>query len=860
MLGTLSENPTTAAFLADVRSVDTTHEAFGSTHAWLKRPIFNRPAFLDTAAVACLDHDLAAVFDLLTSLPDRLFGGDPAAMATALGLPRVQADAVLRSPATTPPARIGRADLMFDGTTFRLVEFNTTSSLGGCEVAEISRAMRSDARLDVFAEQHRLGFHDPIVAMTESLSPLLPMAVVKWPNSPETANDFSHLTLFLERLAVGGFDAVPCHIGQLEYRDGKLFAAGRHVEQVFRTFQLGRFTDTTESRQLAAPLLDAIGAGDATLFTPLAADLYGIKECLALLSDDRHRESFTAEELAVIDRVLPWTRYLRADRTTRAGESIDLLAHVREQREQLVLKPSVGFAGQGITAGWMVDQAEWERRLDEAVREAYVVQERVTPVVERFVDDADPSALAPCLLSWGAFVGERGYTGAFIKGIPRGAQDIRFLGDGSHVGCVFHDTSGEPMMRTPVGVVVDAYTTGNLLPAAFDQHGVRLVHVQAAREVSSALPGPDMARFLDNIVYDGELAVSRIGALQPLCVIAGQDCGVPLADLLNERLGLPGNGSALSIARGDKYRMIEQLRERSVRCAQQFKSADPAELVRWANDNQLDRAVVKPLSSAGTDRVYICHGDAEIAAAAHAVLSGPDIYGKPNTEALIQSFLEGNEYIVDTVSRDGRRFVCGVWRYHKRILTDGRPVYDRDVLLAADEDPVPELIAYVDTVLDALGIRYGSAHAEVIMTADGPALVEIGARMNGNMNPGFHDRCLGHNQANLTALAYLHPEQFLAEYADRAYTRNAPAMVCNTATELDGVVDFVDPAAVARIEALPSVHSVAVKLRPGARIRPTRDLLSSPLRVFMTGGTEADILADYATLQGIKDDVYRVGG
>ncbi|WP_436501656.1 hypothetical protein [Actinokineospora sp. HUAS TT18] len=444
MLGTLSENPTTKAFLADVRSVDTTHEAFGSTHAWLKRPIFNRPAFIDAATVARLDHDLAGMFDLLTSIPDRFFGGDTAAMATALGLPKVQADAVLRSPSATPPARIGRADLMSDGTTFRMVEFNTTSSLGGCEVAEMSRGMRADQRLGVFADQHGYGFHDPIVAMTESLSPSLPMAVVKWPNSPETANDFSHMTLFLERLAVGGFDVTPCHIGQLEYRDGKLFAAGRHVQQVFRTFQLGRLVDTAESRELAAPLLAAVGDGAATLFTPFAADLYGIKECLALLSEDRHRDLFTADELAVIDRVLPWTRTLRADKTTRAGEPIDLLDHVRERREDLVIKPSVGFAGQDITAGWMVDQAHWESRLAETVGGRYVVQERVTPVMERFVDDADPLVLAPCLLSWGVFFGERGYTGAFIKGIPRGAQDIRFLGDGSHVGCVFHDTAGSP--------------------------------------------------------------------------------------------------------------------------------------------------------------------------------------------------------------------------------------------------------------------------------------------------------------------------------------------------------------------------------------------------------------------------------
>lgn len=409
-------------------------------------------------------------------------------------------------------------------------------------------------------------------------------------------------------------------------------------------------------------------------------------------------------------------------------------------------------------------------------------------------------------------------------------------------------------MNPTVGVVVDAYTTGNLLPAAFAAHGVKLVHVQAASRISAALPGPDLARFADNIVFEDD-ALARITDLDPVCVVAGQDSGVAVADLLSERLGLPTNGSASSPVRRDKYRMIEQLRADGIRCARQFRSADPADLVRWARANAEYPVVVKPLRSAGTDRVRICADDRAVEAAARSVLAGPDIYGTDNTDVLVQSYLPGDEYIVDTVSRDGRRFVCGVWRYHKRLVDDGRPVYDRDVLLPPDAAPVPELIAYVDTVLASLGIRNGSAHAEVIVTPDGPALVEIGARMNGNMNPGFHDACLGHNQAALTALAYLDPARFHAEYADRVYTRRQPAMVCNTTTEEAGVVTAVDAAAVARIAALPSVHAVAVKLGPGDRIRPTRDLLTSPLRIFMTG---RDLMADYAAIQSLKHDVFAV--
>lgn len=448
--GLLVENRTTAAFLADergpARAVVTGQPAFARTHAWLKRPIFNRPAFLDAAEVTALDHDLGVFLDVLSTLPARFFGGDQAAMARALGLPEAQVEAVAR--AGGPPVRLGRADLVRDDTAFRLVEFNTSSSLGGCEIAEMGRGMLTDPALREFSQARGLTFGDPTEGMMASLEASCPsadgrpLAVVKWPNSADTADDFSHMELFLAQLTDLGYETVQCHVGRLEYRDGVLLAAGRRVDRVFRTFQLSRLTDDAESRALAAPLLDAVADGAAALFAPIQADVYGIKDCLALLSDEANRSSFDAAELDVIDRMLPWTRLLRAGRTSREGRSVDLVEHVLANQNDLVLKPSAGFAGQGITAGWMVTPDEWTRRVTAAVGQPYVVQLRATPTVERFVDDTDPEVLAPCLLSWGVFHTVRGYSGAFVKGIPHGEQDIRFLGDGSHVGCVFHQSGG----------------------------------------------------------------------------------------------------------------------------------------------------------------------------------------------------------------------------------------------------------------------------------------------------------------------------------------------------------------------------------------------------------------------------------
>ncbi|MFJ8627666.1 ATP-grasp domain-containing protein [Kitasatospora sp. NPDC093550] len=413
--------------------------------------------------------------------------------------------------------------------------------------------------------------------------------------------------------------------------------------------------------------------------------------------------------------------------------------------------------------------------------------------------------------------------------------------------------------RRPVAVVVDGYSAGNFYPAAFARIGADLVHVQSTPELITSMAPPNFADYLANVVGSDERdLVERLRAYSPVCVVAGQDGAVPMADRLGELLGVPSNGSALSRARRDKYEMIETLRRAGVRCARQFKSTDPAAVAAWAQEHDGYPVVVKPLSSAGSDGVRICRDVEEVVAAAEAVLASQNIFGASNTEILVQSYLRGTEYIVDTVSCDGQRYTCGVWEYEKTLLSSGRNIYNRDLLVDPDGELVPALTSYIDEVLAALDVRWGPAHAEVIVTEDGPVLVEIGTRLNGNLHADFHDLCLGHNQAGLTAEAYVRPERFTERYGDGTYRKLRPAAVYNAPTAFEGVVASVDQSVVDEIAGLESVFSLAVKLRPGARITPTVDLLTSPLRAHLTAEREEQLTADYERLAKLKDHVYRL--
>lgn len=413
-----------------------------------------------------------------------------------------------------------------------------------------------------------------------------------------------------------------------------------------------------------------------------------------------------------------------------------------------------------------------------------------------------------------------------------------------------------PEQRRPVAAIVDSYTCSNFLVTAFGALDVEVVQVKD----NPGLPalGAQLKYLATVTSADPAVLAGELAQYSPIAVVAGMEPDVPLADALSERLGLPSNGTALSSARRNKYDMAETLRRAGVRCVEQFRSDRVPDIVAWAQAAGRYPVVVKPLSSAATDGVAICADAEQVRAAAEAVLGTESLWGEANDEVLIQSYLDGVEYVVDMVSWQGSRYTCGVWEYHKR-LVGVHNLYDYEIALPPEDSRVGELIEYVDSALTALGIEYGPSHAEVIITADGPTLVEVGARTAGNLYPAFSDECLGVNQAHLAALAYARPQEFLDSYAGRRYPLLRQACVYNAVFELDGVVQRVNPDVVAEIEGMDTVFELSLKYKEGARIRPTVDLISSPLKVFLRADSLEDVMRDYARIEVLKDRIFQLG-
>ncbi|MFD8203105.1 hypothetical protein [Streptomyces sp. NPDC059701] len=98
--------------------------------------------------------------------------------------------------------------------------------------------------------------------------------------------------------------------------------------------------------------------------------------------------------------------------------------------------------------------------------------------------------------------------------------------------------------------LVDPYGAVNKVGQAFREAGLDCVRVQSTPRVPPSYGPADLTGYRENLVHDGtfEHMVKRLAEFGPEAVVVGSELGVEFTDRLNEALGLPGNGTALSEA------------------------------------------------------------------------------------------------------------------------------------------------------------------------------------------------------------------------------------------------------------------------------------------------------------------------
>lgn len=410
-------------------------------------------------------------------------------------------------------------------------------------------------------------------------------------------------------------------------------------------------------------------------------------------------------------------------------------------------------------------------------------------------------------------------------------------------------------VRRSICILVDAYSTANGLAKVFAGYGFGSIHVQSHRYLPTVLLDTfEPHDFLQSFVYDGDferlMSDLSLTGYDIKCVVAGAETGVTLADRLSERLGLASNGTALSEARRNKHVMGETVKAAGLRTIPQLKAHALEEIVAWVTDRAFSEVVLKPLSSSGAHGFRLCRTLDELRTAFAEVYRSKDIFGTVVEDVLVQEHVVGAEVSVNTVSCHGRFVVSDVWLTRKRVGGQAK-VYDLETLLD-DRHPLYDLcVAYVEQVLQALGIDFGPAHTEVLVDAQGPVLIETGARFMGSTAQSLVTEAFGVNSVLLTAEAFLAPDQFAARFARPAPAMRRRANMVQMLSQQEGTLRRYG---LEELASLATFHGVDLYLDSGDPVRRTIDSYSSPGLIFLSGDDNERLLHDYNIVRWMEEN------
>lgn len=182
-----------------------------------------------------------------------------------------------------------------------------------------------------------------------------------------------------------GLRAMHADPAELERRGDEVFYDGQPVDLAYRDYAVAELLRLAQSGADVEPMRMLLRQN--RVISSIAAEL-DQKACFELLSDAKlARRHFSADERQVFRRHVPWTRSVFPRRTTLPeGRSVDLLDHLRRQRELLVLKPNRAYGGEGVLLGAATDASAWDTAIERALAdpERWVVQRLVALPVQEF--------------------------------------------------------------------------------------------------------------------------------------------------------------------------------------------------------------------------------------------------------------------------------------------------------------------------------------------------------------------------------------------------------------------------------------------------------------------------------------------
>ena len=336
----------------------------------------------------------------------------------------------------------------------------------------------------------------------------------------------------------------------------------------------------------------------------------------------------------------------------------------------------------------------------------------------------------------------------------------------------------------------------------------------------ASLYGSDRDRLMNRITELTDSVLAVVPATEP---------GVRCAAEMASRLGLPTNPVPTASACRDKRLMRERARREGLRIPR-YEAASDGAGVREAARRIGYPVIVKPTSGAASHNVFLVGHERELER-----LGGEsrDLFGGAVSEWLVEEYVQGTEFAVNTFTVGGRHTVLDTWQYQLPTRADYDNPYWNFVQLDGGSAQRAEVERFALEVLEAFGVRLGPCHIEVKLSDEGPVLIEIGARLPGAGIPSLWQRHSDWRPYHDTLACYLGRRP---ELADRPPRFDATVGMCFIRNDgPPGVLRSID--GLEQVARYPGVEEVLTPFRAGDSVPRTRDLGTELAKVRLSAAT-----------------------
>ncbi|MCP5106466.1 MAG: circularly permuted type 2 ATP-grasp protein [bacterium] len=388
------------------------------------------------------------LFDLIKSIPRRLFDNDARKMSSYYELPVSVTDLQMEGVTDRHLDNLlARGDFVLSPSGLKCLEYNIAGNLGGHLLPLWESLYLKNPLILQFLKEYRVNIRNENllelflahgIRAAESLvsrfcdAEMNACLVLK----SETPMDTGPMTGYLagsykkllqrEHPSLKG-EIFLCDFSALEVKNDRVYYREKPVH-VLTEWHFG---------VVPPRIMKVFKAGNVRIMNGPVTNLLSNKLNLALLSEHRDSVLFSDEERETIKKFVPWSRKIVPGETTYGDQKIRLEDFIRSHKDALVIKPALGYGGDGVYIGKNVSEEEWEKRVQTAlIKKNWLVQQLLEsgPALYR----QGETGCAEYDQAWGFFIFGSQYAGTFLRiSTRKNAPRIINTHQGAEISVVF---------------------------------------------------------------------------------------------------------------------------------------------------------------------------------------------------------------------------------------------------------------------------------------------------------------------------------------------------------------------------------------------------------------------------------------